>query len=547
LVNFDDPGSERTVFLSALPASEQERLFARRVAVASLCVFVLGAPFARVKLAEVWAFIPSYQGAFLVIDLITATLLFAQFAFLRAPSLLLLASGYTFAGLMSIPHALSFPRLFGSAGLIGGGAQSTAWLYMIWHAGFPLAVIGYSLLRGWRPVRHPIISVAVSVAVVVALVVGAAVMATAGHELLPVMMRGDGYTLVQPIVIGTVCTIVLVALLVLWKRRPHSVLDIWLMVVMTAWLFDIALSGVLNAGRFDFGFYAGRVYGLLAATLVLLVLLIKTGAVYARLARSFAEETRAREQRLREVQAELIHVSRLTELGQMVSALAHEVNQPLTAVGSYVRAGRRLLVAGEAGRCDEALQKASDQVTRASQVIQRLRQFVKKAEGQREAEDVRQTVEEAAALALLGLDERQVHLAMDFATDLPAVLIDKVQIEQVLLNLIRNAAEAMHDSSRRELTIKAMLSADRLVEISVADSGPGLPAMVREKLFQPFVTTKASGMGVGLSICRGIVEAHGGRMWLADHPGGGTDFHFTLPVADGNVSPSGSMRVKARA
>ena len=157
-------------------------------------------------------------------------------------------------------------------------------------------------------------------------------------------------------------------------------LDVWLMVVMSAWLFDIALSAMLNAGRFDLGFYAGRVYGLMAATLVLLVLLIETGAVYARLARSYEAERDVRDQQLHELQSELIHVSRLTELGQMVSALAHEVNQPLTAAGSYVRAGRRLVQAGEVAKADEALQKGVDQVTRASQVIQRLRQFVKKAD-----------------------------------------------------------------------------------------------------------------------------------------------------------------------
>jgi two-component system, NarL family, sensor histidine kinase UhpB len=140
LVIPDELSAERSVFLSSLPASEQECRFAGRVALVSLGAFLLCAPFAQVKLPEVWAFIPSYQGAFLVIDLITAILLFAQFAILGAASLLVLASGYLFTGLISIPHALSFPRLFGPAGLIGGGAQTTAWLYMMWHAGFPLAV-----------------------------------------------------------------------------------------------------------------------------------------------------------------------------------------------------------------------------------------------------------------------------------------------------------------------------------------------------------------------------------------------------------------------
>ena len=229
-----DPGQERTVFLSTLPAPRQQCLCALLIALASLCIFLLCAPFAQVKLTEVWAFMPSYQGVYLAMDLITATLLFAQFAILAEPSLLLLASGYMFTGLISIPHALSFPRLFGPAGLIGGGAQTTAWLYMIWHAGFPLAVIGYSLLHGSRRSRHPRILLAGAIAVVVALVVGAGLLTTAGHHLLPTLMRGDRYTPVLPIVTDTVCAIIALALLVLLQRRPYSVLDVWLMVVMSA-------------------------------------------------------------------------------------------------------------------------------------------------------------------------------------------------------------------------------------------------------------------------------------------------------------------------
>ena len=254
-----------------------------------------------------------------------------------------------------------------------------------------------------------------------------------------------------------------------------------------------------------------------------------------------------RDRQLLELQSELIHVSRLTELGQMVSAIAHEVNQPLTAAGSYVRAGRRLVQAGDVAKADEALRKGVDQVTRASQVIQRLRQFAKKADGQRGVEDIRQVVEEAAALALLGAEGRGVRLEMEFAPDTPPVFIDKVQIQQVLLNLIRNAVEAMQSSPRRELTIRTTVSVDGMVEVSVTDSGPGLAADVRDKLFQPFVTTKPAGMGVGLSICRGIVEAHGGRMWLADNPGGGAAFHFTLPVAGADAAEPEPLVEVARA
>lgn len=538
--------AERSVFLSTLPASARERRAALLVVLVSFGIFLLAAPFAQVKLPEVWAFIPSYQSALLVTDLITSVLLFAQFALLRSQALLVLAGGYLFTAFMAVPHALSFPRLFAPEGLIGAGPQTTAWLYMIWHAGFPLAVIGYALLRDSPRARRPAIAAALTCVIALASVCAAALLTTAGHALLPAIMRGDGYTLTLPIVTGTVWTLSLMSLLVLWKQRAYSVLDVWLMVVLSAWLFDIALSAMLNAGRFDLGFYAGRVYGLMAATLVLLVLLIQTGAVYARLARSFEVERDVRDRELHEIRAELIHVSRLTELGQMVSALAHEVNQPLTAAGSYVRAGRRLVQAGEVAKADEALQRGVEQVTRASQVIQRLRQFVKKADSECRPEDVRQVIEEAAALALLGAEGRGVHLEMDFAPDTPLVFIDKVQVQQVLLNLIRNAVEAMQSSPRRELAIRTIVRTDGMVEVSVADSGPGLAADVREKLFQPFVTTKATGMGVGLSICRGIVEAQGGQMWLADDTGG-AKFHFTLPATGADAAETMSLAAVTRA
>ncbi|HEY2620243.1 MAG TPA: MASE4 domain-containing protein [Acetobacteraceae bacterium] len=315
--------AERSVFLSTLPASARERQFAMRVALVLLGLFLLAAPFAKLKLVEVWAFVPSYQSALLVNDLITAILLFAQFAILGAPALLVLAGGYLFAAFITVPHALSFPRVFVPEGLIGAGPQTTAWLYVIWHAGFPLAVIGYSMLRNGERVRRPSLAIAVNCAIVLAAVCGAAVLTTVGHDLLPAIMRDDHYTPVLPFAVGAAWSLSLAALLVLWLRRPYSVLDVWIMVVMLAWLLDIALGALLNAGRFDFGFYAGRVYGLMASTLVLLVLLIKTGAVYARLARSFAAERDDRDRQLHEIQSELIHVSRLTELGQMVSALAH--------------------------------------------------------------------------------------------------------------------------------------------------------------------------------------------------------------------------------
>ncbi len=525
---------EWRVSLSTLPAGMQERRRALAAVLVSLLVFLVAAPFAKTKLPTVMAFVPSYQSALAINDLITAILLFGQFGILRWRGILVLASGYLFSSLMAVPHALSFPGLFSETSLLGG-AQTTAWLYMLWHAGFPLAIVGYTVLtRRDREGNAEVASVRMAIvvsAIVVAAIVGLlALIAADADALLPAIMAGNGYTPAMIGVVSGIWGLSLVALVVLWLRKPHSVLDLWLMVVMCAWLFDVALSAVLNAGRFDLGFYAGRIYGLMAASFVLMVLLLETGALYTRLARSLEAERREREERLKQVQSELIHVSRVNEMGLMVWTLAHEINQPLAAIGNYIRAGKMLAERGDASKLNTTLERAGEQTVRAGQIINRLRNFVKKGETERRIEDIRATIEEARTLALADAGER-ASVEISVEPGLPSAFIDKVQIQQVLLNLIRNAVEAMAESPRRSIVISAFPSGDDLVEVRVADTGPGLAPQVREKLFRPFATTKAHGMGVGLSICRSIVEAHGGKLWATDNPGGGTLFCFTLPGA----------------
>jgi signal transduction histidine kinase len=532
----DAASTEWRVSLSTLPAGNRDRRWAWLVVLISLLVFALAAPFAQVKLPPVMAFVPSYESALAINDLITAILLFGQFRILRWRAILLLASGYLFTALIAIPHALSFPGLISPTGLLGGGGQATAWLYMLWHGGFPLAVIGYALLtprdRNRQVPARPALAAILASATAVFVMVGLLTLLAANADsVLPAIMNGNSYTPTMIGVVSTVWALSLLALVVLWFRRPHSVLDLWLMVVMCAWLFDVALSAVLNGGRFDLGFYAGRIYGLMAASFVLLVLLLETGALYARLAQSLEAERREREARLRQMQSELIHVSRVNEMGTMVWALAHELNQPLTAVGNYIRAGQMLLERGETAKVQTALERAGAQSVRAGQIIQRLRAFVKNGETERRVEDLREAIEEARALAIMGWGQRAVSVEVRLDPELPSALIDKIQIQQVLLNLMRNAMEAMAESARREIVISATPSAGDMIEIRVSDSGPGLSAQVRDKLFQPFVTTKAHGMGVGLSICRSIVEAHGGRLWAAGNLGGGAMFCFTVAGA----------------
>lgn len=240
-------------------------------------------------------------------------------------------------------------------------------------------------------------------------------------------------------------------------------------------------------------------------------------------------QRRERERRLSELQSELVHLSRLSELGQMASALAHEVNQPLTAISNYLSGVRRLLASGKQVAAEQALARIAEQAERARQIIQRLRALVRRDTTEQRVESLPKVIEEASALALVGIGPG-LRLDIRIADDAAEAVIDRIQIQQVLLNLMRNAAEAMAGSARRELSVTTACVGD-MVEISVTDTGPGLPETVRERLFQPFVTTKPAGMGVGLSVCRTIVEAHGGKVRAEEVPGGGTVFRFTVPRA----------------
>ena len=246
------------------------------------------------------------------------------------------------------------------------------------------------------------------------------------------------------------------------------------------------------------------------------------------------------ERRIEDLQTELLHASRLSVMGQMASTMAHELNQPLTAVTNYLEAGRHLISLGTVApeRVADLMEKAVAQAQRAGEVIRQLRQFVSKGETERRSQNLNQLVEEALALGLVGARQSGVRVALELDYDLPPGIVDPVQIQQVVLNLVRNAIEAMEEVESRELMIATRAIEDE-IEVSVADTGPGIAPELADRLFQPFVTTKKTGMGLGLSICREIVEAHHGRLTVAARPTGGTIFRLTLPMANQDEAADG--------
>ena len=349
---------DRRIFLSTVSPTRRDWWLAGTLATLSLVVFAALAPFAKVQLPAVPAFVPAYESALLLIDLITAVLLLGQFAQLRSSALLVLAAGYFYDGLLVIPHALTFPGLISPTGWLGAHIHTTAWLYMFWHGGFPLFAIGYSGLnrRAGRdlPGRLGPWLATGAAGAVIALAIALTLLATEGHDLLPPMMAGNSNAIGEQVAALTVWALTAAALLVLLLNRSYSLLDLWLVVVMVAWLADIGLSAVFNAARFDLGFYFGRLYGLSAASFVLAVILVETSGLQSRLAAAAAQlanHTRELDRRVRERTAELTRTNEKLSAVLAASPFAIFMLAPNGAVTLWTASAVRLFGYAE----DEAI------------------------------------------------------------------------------------------------------------------------------------------------------------------------------------------------
>ena len=516
------------VILSALPS----RAIHTRVA-APLCVLLVAGllgtlPFAQIAWAPFPAFVLIQESLLSTNDLITAALLFGQYSINRTPALNRLAGGYLFTALIVIPHALTFPGAFSEPGLLGAGPQSAAWLYLAWHSVLPFTVAAFALRRdGEEGRKQGTAGILRSGLAALAGVVAVTLLVTQGRNWLPPLVENGQFTTEARVAVGMLLVLPLAALVLLTRRRPRSILDLWLMVVMFAWFCTICLGAFVTSGRFDAGWYVGRVFDWMTSLFVLLVLLWETITLYGRQARAALIERQERERRLNEMEAVLIHLSRVSELGQNVSWLIHEVTQPLTAISNYASATIQMVRTSKPDRVEPLLERLAEQSARATEIVKHLRDFIARQDSEKHMGSIPEVLHRAAALA----NDQRPKVGMKLSPNAVSAFFDRVQIEQVAFNLIRNAIEAMADRERFALSISTNLTSDGMIEVSISDTGPGLPQEIREKLFEPFVTTKASGLGVGLSICRVIVEGHGGELQARDNPGGGTIFTFTLPRA----------------
>jgi signal transduction histidine kinase len=521
---------EQHFILSSLSPSREQRRLALAVVLALLVAFFITAwPLSTIQLGRIDAFVPAYATALFVIDLITAVLLFAQFSILRSRALLVIASGYLFTALVVIPWMLTFPGVFTPSGLLGAGLQTTNWLYILWHAGFPMFVIAYAMLndadptRGmWRSGGAAILS---SVVVTAAVVCAATFLVTAGHAYLPrTMLDPTRFSTLRVYIAGYQVLLCVAALIVLWVRR-RSVLDLWLMVVMCAYVIEICLIAFPVPARFSFGWYAGRVFGFLSGSLLLFVLLYEITTLYARLLRALLAQRREREARLM--------------TGDAVSAsIAHEIKQPLSGIVAGADAGLRWLdrTTPDLDEAKAAFKHILHAGHRAGAVIDGIRAIFKKDARNRTSLDINELIGDTLVLVGVELQKHRVSVQAAPNEQLPRVKGDRIQVQQVLLNLITNAIDSMAaKDGPRVLRVRSEVHDGGGVIVSVADTGTGIGSQELERIFNPLFTTKSGGMGMGLSICRSIIEAHDGRLWVAPNEPEGAVFRFML-AADGTTS-----------
>ncbi|WP_051710504.1 MASE4 domain-containing protein [Andreprevotia chitinilytica] len=532
-------GETSDVFISTLVATVWQRRLAWGVVAVSILVFLVAAPFAKVPLVKVPAFIPIYESALVINDLITAILLFGQFGILRSRALLVLAVGYLFTAFVAVAHALTFPGLFAPTGLLGAGPQSTAWLYMFWHGGFPLFVIAYVQLTdgvraSLRLSGRPALTVVCCVGAVLAAVCGFVQLTTTGQSLLPNIMQGNHYTSTMIGVVSSVWALSMLALIFLWRRRPHSVLDLWLMVVMCAWMCDIALSAVLNAGRFDLGFYVGRIYGLLASSFVLAVLLLENGLLYARLAEAHASE--------RHKSAELEAANR--DLESFSYSVSHDLRAPLRAIDGF----SKMLARGYSEQLDDEGKRLLGVVVanckQMGQLIDDLLAYSRLGRQPLRRQPV--DLSDFVSQIFDGLRTSQPERVIEFMVGaLGSAQIDPSLFKQVLVNLISNAIKFTRDKTPAVIEIGREDGGDAPTIYYVKDNGAGFDMRYAERLFGVFQrlhsNTEFEGTGVGLAIVQRIINSHGGRIWADAKVGEGATFYFTLSAAgtvDGVASKS---------
>ena len=477
------------------------------------------APFGAVRLPKIDGFIPAIESAIIITDFFTAVLLFGQSRIIGSRGLLLLASGYLFSALIVVPHILTFPGAFAPSGLLGAGLSTTAWIFVFWHLGLSVSVIGYAYLIDEK---RTLASSAIywSITFVIGLACVLTWVAVHDDALPALFVDQIGFTPWANRITGIEFTIGVVALVVLWLRRK-SVLDQWLIVSLCAFVAELAVTAFVITSRFTLGFYVQRAFSLAASTLVLSALLAEAMVIYARLANAIALLQRER-------------ASKLLNITAAVGALTHQMRQPLTGIGTRASAARRFLA--QTPPDIDRIQRIQDEIVSATsqtnEEIESIGALFKDADQPQSLINMNEIIAQCIQTLRQELDKQKITVRTDLDASLPLIAGHRGQLREVVLNLMQNAIEAMEASANggRNLTLETKRQDQGEVAISVKDTGPGLEQESKTRIFDAFVTTKDKGTGLGLAVSRMIVELHGGRIVAHSDPESGAQFQVALPI-----------------
>jgi signal transduction histidine kinase len=520
-------GQDFPLIIATMPATDRQRAIAVGIIILLTVAAAVMAPFARIQVGQIDAFIPVLQTVVSVVDLITATLLFAQFSIQPQRALLALASGYIFGSSFAFLQTLSFPGAYAPAGLIGDTLNTPAWMYVLWHTTFPAAILVYALSKDTtgaaRPQGRPAMTaIVITVACVLAVIAGLAWIVTTKTEYLPSFYTTDVRLQTQ---FGNQTNLALwlwasTALAVLFARR-RTILDLWLMVTLLAYMPSFLVAIIGSSVRFTVGWYAARGFILVASCLLLSVLLVETTLLYSRLASAIILQRRER-------------TNRLLSVDEATAAIAHEINQPLGAMSLNCDAALECLKATplDLEELRSCLTDVKNENSRVNEVVTGVRALFKATARQRAMVEVNRLAREVLTMVEHDLHVHGVSVSTEFQEDVPQVRADPIQLQQVILNLIKNAIDAIAIGPTTIKAIRLITTYDgnSTVSLVILDSGPGLTPKNETQIFDPFFTTKPSGMGLGLSISRRIIEDHGGNLRLTETSSKGCTFEITLPV-----------------
>jgi signal transduction histidine kinase len=518
---------QQSILLTALPPSRAQERFALLVSASLFITFLAAIPLFNSQLPAHPGFMAFVDSNLFLIDLIIATLLYAQFSIVRTWGLLLFASGFLFRALIIVPREITFPGVLGNTFVSGAGLQISIWLSIFWHLAIPLSAIGYSLLKntkvghaGWsQSSRNTIVG---AVAAVCLLVLALLWLSTSSGRLLPVLMTSTLRTtwLWRGVIAPPILALFVASIIVMWRRRA-SLLDLWLLVSLWGWFIEAALLSSTN-GRYTFVWYAGWTIGLVSSTFVLLTLVAESSMMYNHLAMTVTAHERERE-------------GRRMRMEILVASFAHELQQPLSAIVINGQTGLNLIAhtPPDLDELQATLADITEDGRRASEIIESIRALSGTGTSKLNLLDLGDLVRQTVGILRIELKAHRIVLELDSAQNLPRVMGNRRQLLQVILNLMTNAIDSMAGVKTRPRVLRVRFEKAETARVSiiVEDSGIGIDPKLLDRIFDPFFSTKSHGMGLGLAICRSIIEAHGGQLSAAPGDAYGSTFRVDLPSA----------------